>query len=66
MDVKLVSVKDMAKRGIVGKVQIIMDIRLGRLKGVKVGNSYAIEEKEAERYLEQKKLNKMRREGVAV
>lgn len=53
------SVQDLVKelKGIVGKTQIIMDIRLGNhgLSAVKIGNSYAIEEKVFNKYVKIRK-----------
>lgn len=54
---KLKTVSDLceALKGIVGRTQIIMDIRLGKLKAQKIGkklnNAYLIEDAEYRRYI---------------
>lgn len=61
------SIQDIVKEltGIVGKTQIIMDIRLGNhgLTATKVGNSYAIDDAVAKKYIDtRKKLHTQKKE----
>lgn len=66
------SVKDIVKElnGIVHKTQVIMDIRLGRfgITAQKVGNSYAIEDEVAKRYIKLRKKHalKSKRRALAI